>query len=114
MALILFGASAPARADAPSPDPDPWFGRDKGLHFAASFGLATGGYAIGAVAVDRRWVGVLMGTGISLTLGASKEALDAAGLGTPSWKDFAWDCLGTLLGVGVSVTFDAAIRGPHR
>jgi putative lipoprotein len=125
LALALLGVPRPALADPPSPsptpltggaltspDPDPWFGRDKALHFAGSFAISTGGYALGVATLDKRWVGLLFGGGISLSLGALKEGLDAAGLGTPSWRDFAWDCLGTMLGLGVSVTFDAALRGP--
>jgi uncharacterized protein YfiM (DUF2279 family) len=95
-----------------SPDPDPWFGRDKALHFGASFALASGGYALGVATTDSRWSGLAIGAGLALTLGATKEGLDAAGLGHPSWSDFAWDCLGTALGLGVSVAFDAALRGP--
>ncbi len=106
--------SAPALCDAPSPDPDPWWGRDKALHFSGSFALATGSYALGVATLDRRWVGLIFGTTFPLALGGLKEGLDAAGLGDPSWKDFAWDCIGTALGVGVSITFDAALRGPHR
>jgi putative lipoprotein len=106
--------SAPALCDAPSPDPDPWFGRDKALHFSGSFALATGSYALGVGTLDRRWIGLIFGLSFPLALGATKEGLDAAGLGTPSWKDFAWDCIGTVLGVGVSITFDAALRGPRR
>ncbi|MBM4360457.1 MAG: hypothetical protein FJ096_20310 [Deltaproteobacteria bacterium] len=95
-----------------SPDPDPWFGPDKALHFGASFALASGGYALGVATTESRWSGVLVGAGLALSVGAAKEGLDAAGLGVPSWRDFAWDCLGTALGLGVSVAFDAALRGP--
>lgn len=111
LALVL--AAAPAQAqEAPSPDPDPWFGVDKGLHAGATMGLSAGGYALGVATMDRRWAGLLLGGGIAITAGALKEGLDAAGLGTPSAKDFVWDLVGTALGLGLAVTFDAAIRGP--
>jgi putative lipoprotein len=97
----------------PTPDPDPWFGPDKALHFAGSFALASGGYALGVATTNERWVGVAMGGGIGFGVGALKEGLDATGLGDPSWRDYAWDCAGTLLGLGVSLAFDAALRGPN-
>ena len=98
-------------AQSVSPDPDPWFGTDKALHFGAGFGIGVGGYALGAAALENRWIGVGMGIGLAALIGGAKEGLDAAGLGQPSWKDFVWDVLGGTLGVGVSLTFDAALRG---
>ncbi len=114
MALALLSVCATAQGgelDA-DPDPDPWFGPDKALHFGAGFGLSVGGYALGVASFDSRWAGVALGAGIALGLGAAKEGLDAAGLGTPEWQDFVWDVVGTALGLGVAVTFDAALRGP--
>jgi putative lipoprotein len=95
-----------------TPEPDPWFGPDKALHFGVSFALASGGYALGVSTTDERWAGVLIGGGLALGLGATKEGLDAAGLGHPSWRDMAWNVVGVALGLGVSVAFDAALRGP--
>jgi putative lipoprotein len=105
--------SGNARADELSPDPDPWFGPDKALHFGAAFGISVAGYAGGVAAFDDRWSAVAFGSGIAIGLGAAKEGLDAAGLGQPSWKDFAWDVIGAALGIGVAVSFDAALRGPE-
>ena len=104
------GAASPCRAQ--NPDPDPWFGVDKALHVAAGAGLGGGGYAVGVLGFEERWAGVLFGAGLGLLAGAGKEGLDAAGLGVPSYKDFVWTALGTMLGIGVSITFDAALRGP--
>jgi len=115
LGVSLSMVSAPAKAQSvPSPeaDPDPWFGRDKLLHAGATFALSSGGYALGVATLDRRWAGLLMGGGISLVLGGLKEGLDAAGLGQASAKDLVWDVVGTALGLGVAVTFDAALRGP--
>jgi putative lipoprotein len=109
--LICVGWASPALADGPSPDPDPWFGPDKALHFGVAFGLSTAGYGIGVAAFDERWAGLLLGGGVTLGLAAAKEGFDAAGLGTPSGKDFLWGVVGTALGLGVSITFDAALRG---
>lgn len=111
LALLLLPAGA-ARADEPPADPDPWFGVDKALHFAAGAGLGGGGYGLGVLAFDERWAGVAFGAGLGLALAGLKEGLDAAGLGTPSYKDFIWGLLGTSLGVGVAIAFDAALRGP--
>ncbi len=110
--MMVAGGSSAARADTPSPDPDPWFGADKALHFGAGAGLSAGGYAAGIIGLDNRWGALAIGSGLALTAGAAKEGLDAAGLGQPSWRDFVWTVVGTALGVGVSVTFDAALRGP--
>jgi len=108
-ALTLSGSAA--AQPSPDPDPDPWFGTDKALHFGAGLGFSALGYGIGALAFDDRWAAVGLGTGLALAVGGAKEGLDAAGLGSPSWRDFVWVGVGAVLGVGVSVTFDAALRG---
>lgn len=110
-ALTPSAAHAQAAAE-PDPSADPFFGVDKVLHFSAGFGLAAVGYGIGVAALDDRWAGVALGGGLGVGLTGLKEGLDAGGLGTPSWKDFVWGLAGTALGLGVSVTFDAALRGP--
>jgi putative lipoprotein len=111
---LLCGAaltlSSPAEAQ-PSPDPDPWFGTDKALHFGAGLGFSAAGYGVGVAGFDDRWAGLALGAGLALTVGAAKEGIDAAGFGSPSWRDFAWVAVGTALGLGISVTFDAALRG---
>jgi putative lipoprotein len=109
-ALLLGPASAHAQSSGST---DPWFGADKALHFTAGFGLAVGGYTVGALTLDDRWAAAGLGATIAVGVGAAKEGLDAAGLGTPSWKDFTWDIIGTALGIGVSLAFDAALRGPN-
>jgi putative lipoprotein len=111
VALTLPCASL--RAEEPAGDSDPWFGPDKAAHFGVTFGLSAAGYGAGVAAFDERWAAITLGSSVALGLGALKEALDAAGLGQPSWKDIAWDVLGTALGIGVSLTFDAALRGPE-
>jgi putative lipoprotein len=112
------GTSGSAWAEPPPSEPagaaDAWFGPDKALHMGVSLALAAIGYGVGVWAFDERWAATCMGASVGLGLGATKEALDAAGLGEPSWQDFAWDVVGVTLGVGLSVTFDAALRGPER
>ncbi len=54
---------------------------------------------------------MLAAGGLSLTVGAGKELADLAGLGDPSWRDFAADVLGTILGVGLAWAIDLAVRG---
>ncbi|WP_437620445.1 hypothetical protein [Sorangium sp. So ce1151] len=87
---------------------DPWFGDDKARHFCASMVLASGGYALGALATDDIGGRIALGAAVALGAGLAKEALDAAGYGTPSFRDLVWDALGTSAGLGLSVWFDLA------
>ncbi len=89
-------------------DPDPWFGDDKARHFCASIALAGGGYALGALATDDTHARIALGAAVALGAGLAKEAFDAAGHGTPSFRDLAWDALGTSAGLALSVWFDLA------
>jgi putative lipoprotein len=108
-ALACACATRPARAE--DPDPDPWLGTDKALHFGISAGIAAGGYTAGAAAFEARYPALLVGGGVALAAGAGKELADMAGAGTPSWRDFAWDVAGTLVGLAVAWSADLAIRG---
>jgi putative lipoprotein len=110
-AAALLAVSAPALA-AP-PDPDPWFGRDKALHFSVSAGIAGLGYGTTALFTSDLRIRMAFGGGVAIAAGAGKELLDLTGLGDPSWKDFAWDVLGTVVGVGISIAIDTAVRGIH-
>ncbi|WP_437286096.1 hypothetical protein [Sorangium sp. So ce406] len=87
---------------------DPWFGDDKARHFCASIALAGGGYALGALATDDLRGRIALGAALALGAGLAKEAYDAAGHGTPSFRDLVWDALGTTAGLGLSVWFDLA------
>jgi putative lipoprotein len=106
--LGLLLHSSPASADA-----DPWFARDKALHFAGSTFIAGGAYA-SAAALDvpddgRLWVGGLTALGA----GAGKELWDLAGHGDPSWRDLAWDGLGTATGLVTAWWVDRWWRRHH-
>ncbi|MET0591830.1 MAG: hypothetical protein ABW133_03965 [Polyangiaceae bacterium] len=109
IALVL-GVAAPkvARADA---DPDPWFGRDKALHFAVAAGIAGTGYGVTTAFADDRWKALAVGGGAAVAAGALKEGIDAAGYGDPSWKDFAWDVAGAVVGVAVAWGVDVLVHG---
>ena len=95
-------------------DTDPWIARDKALHFDASAGLAAVGYAVSAGwLVDARWKAIAVGGGVALAAGAGKELLDATHVfgGDPSWKDFAWDALGTAAGLALAWGVDLLVGG---
>jgi putative lipoprotein len=107
LAAIL-GMSTPARAD----DPDPWFGRDKALHFSVSAAIAGTTYAITATQFEARYPPLVLGGGVALAAGIGKETADLLGLwGDPSWRDFAWDVAGTVVGLGIAWGLDLLIRG---
>ena len=110
-ALVLAGAAlllagGPARADE-----DRWLGRDKGLHAAASAAIAAGGYAASTPWIDSRAGRAAIGASLALAAGAGKEIWDAGREGgDPSWKDLAWDAIGTAVGVGLALLVDHAVR----
>jgi len=85
---------------------DAWFGRDKALHFGASAAITMIGYAGASAASDhrptRRAAAVLLG----LTAGVTKEVWDAFGAGDASWRDLAWDVIGTATGVAIAAGID--------
>ena len=110
-AAALLATTTPALA-AP-PDPDPWFGRDKALHFTLSAVIAGAGYGVSALYTNDLRIRMAFGGGVSVAAGAGKELLDLAGFGDPSWKDFAWDVIGAVVGVGISLSIDSAVRGLH-
>jgi putative lipoprotein len=102
--------SGPARAD----DADPWISRDKAFHFDVSAGIAAAGYGVSAAwLVDARWKALAIGGGVALAAGAGKEILDATGLfgGDPSWKDLAWDAMGTAVGLAIAWGVDLLLGG---
>jgi putative lipoprotein len=88
-------------------------GRDKALHFGASALISGTGYGVGTLLFERSRVEpALFGGGIALAVGAAKEGADALGLGDPSWKDFTWDVIGTVVGLAIALGIDVALR-PH-
>lgn len=103
-AAVLLGAGRRARGE------DRWLGRDKGLHAAASAAIAAAGYAASTPWIDAPAGRAAVGASLALTAGAAKEIWDARTGGDPSWKDFAWDAVGTAVGVGLALLVDRAAR----
>jgi putative lipoprotein len=92
-------------------DPDPFWGKDKALHFAVAGTLAGAGYGVTTAVTPDRWKAFAVGGGVAIGAGALKEGLDAAGLGDPSWKDFAWDVIGAACGLGIAWVIDVGVHG---
>jgi len=90
MTLLLGPA---ARAD------DPWFGPDKGQHFAAGALVAFGAAEGAALFTGSARARLGFGASAALLAGAGKELFDFFGHGDPSWRDLAWDALGAAAGV---------------
>jgi putative lipoprotein len=109
LASLATLTTAPRHARAA--DPDPWFGRDKALHFGVSTVLAAGAYGVMTTQFRARYPPLLIAGGFTLAIGAGKEGLDALGFGDPSWKDFTWDVIGTLVGLSAAWGLDLAFRG---
>ncbi|MCC6524377.1 MAG: hypothetical protein IT373_17085 [Polyangiaceae bacterium] len=116
---LALGRAAPGQAPAPPRTgvatlalgtDDPFSGDDKAQHFGLGFALGSLGYGLARLALDDIASAAGVSAGLVLGLGALKEGVDAAGLGTPSWKDWLWGAVGGSLGLGLAVTFDAALR----
>jgi putative lipoprotein len=100
--LVTILSPPPARAQ----EADPWFARDKALHFGVSAGITVGAYAGACLATDhrptRRAAAIIVGFGAGMT----KEVWDLFGPGDASWRDLAWDAIGTATGVLVAAGID--------
>lgn len=108
MACVVLGLGSPARAQEPRGD-DPWLGRDKLLHFGVSAGIAFGGYVVGAGLYDCRPERFALGGGLAMGAGIGKELWDLGPGGDPSWRDFAWDVIGTAAGLALAWALDVAL-----
>jgi putative lipoprotein len=91
---------------------DDWLGPDKALHFAASAGIAGAGTLGAALISDAPAVKLAVGCTLAILAGAGKELLDLAGLGNPSWRDFAWDVVGTFTGALTALLIDHLLLAP--
>jgi putative lipoprotein len=103
LALLFF--SKESAAD------DAWLGRDKFDHFVVSSSVAAETYLVAAAHVDARGWALVIAGGVSLALGGAKEGWDLLGHGDPSWRDVAWDVIGSTAGFGIAWGLDLAIRG---
>ncbi len=86
----------------------------RALHFGVSVALSAGGYAGSSLFLEKPWQRALAGSLFSLSVGAGKEGFDAVTGGDPSFKDFAWDAAGTLVGAGIAFSVDVAWLGEYR
>ncbi len=94
----------------PASGADSWFGRDKALHFGASFGLALVGYW-GASLVFRESSGrVTVGAAFAMSGGIAKEIADLHFHGDASFRDLAWDAAGTAAGTLAAWAIDRSMR----
>lgn len=106
--LLVWVAALGWPVSAQADSNDPWWGRDKALHLTVSAGLASGGYALGSLVLDRPWQRATAGAAFSLTLGIAKEIRDSMGYGQASYKDFVFDVAGTALGITLAYLVDWA------
>lgn len=107
--MVLLLAAATSRAQT---DPDPWIGPDKALHFSVSAALAGVAYGTTALFTENRPVRIGVSAGVAFGAGVFKELLDLTGSGDPSWKDLAWDAMGTAVGVVLSWVLDVFVITP--
>jgi putative lipoprotein len=105
-ALVML--ATPARAAGR----DPWLGRDKALHFAASFTIAGIGYAFASDVTSHRPARIATALGLALAAGLAKEGLDALGYGDPSVRDLAWDAIGSVTGTAAAWGIDLLFSPP--
>jgi putative lipoprotein len=78
---------------------DDWLGRDKALHFGATFLLASAGYAGGAAVTSEPTVRLGTGAAVAMGAGIAKEMYDRASGGDASLRDLTWDAIGTATGL---------------
>ena len=110
--LVVSGISMLCVAPSARADDDPWIARDKAQHFDVSMGIAAAGYALSTWKLtDSRGVALAIAGSVTLAIGAGKEGVDALGFGSPSWKDFAWDAIGTVAGLAIAWGVDLLLGG---
>ena len=54
---------------------------------------------------------LVIGGSVTIAIGAGKELYDMTGHGDPSWRDFTWDVIGTIVGLGLAWGVDMLVRG---
>jgi putative lipoprotein len=109
-AIAMTATAQPGRAD----DSDKWLAADKGVHFGVSAAIAGGTYGVSAPHFESRVAPLLIGAGVSVLAGVSKEVWDAAGNGTASWKDLTWDAIGIATGLVIAWGIDVLVRARPR
>ncbi len=109
-ALVVLIAAGVTGSPAVAAEGDPWLGRDKALHFGASFSLAAGGYALAVPFTEGPGARAAFGAGVAVAAGIGKEAWDASGHGDPSWRDVTWDLIGAASGIVIASAIDWIVR----
>jgi len=101
--LALLGASLCSTAGCgASVCKDAWLGPDKVSHFAAGFAIAAGTSTLAGHAGWAPAGSAALGLGVVAAAGAGKETADLKVSKTCwSWKDFAWDMIGGVVGTAV-------------
>jgi putative lipoprotein len=90
---------------------DSWVGADKALHLGLSAAIASAGYGVASLELDRPGR-FLVGGGVALGAGVAKELWDLSGHGDPSWKDLTADLVGTAVGLALAFAVDALLAQP--
>ena len=103
LALVVAGALV----SAPLFDTRELSGADKVLHASATCGVTLAGYGVASMAELPLALRIGAGVGAGMAAGLAKEALDLAGLGTPSVGDLVFDALGVGVGIGLSLAIDS-------
>ena len=103
-----------ALRSAPAAARDDWFGRDKALHFGATFALAGAGYAGGAAVSTEPVVRLGCGAMVAMGAGIAKEMYDRVSGGDPSLRDLTWDAIGTATGLLSAWLIDRYLIAGHR
>jgi uncharacterized protein YfiM (DUF2279 family) len=109
VAAAILGVSLFHGTPAVASESDPWLGPDKPKHFAATFVLASGGYAGASFFDERRGTRLLVGGSLAMGVGVAKELWDLSGHGDPSWRDLTWDAFGTAAGLLTSWLVDRVV-----
>jgi len=98
--FVVPGASAQAKT------PDEWWARDKAMHYSVSVMLAADSYNVASAYTEQPAMRALWGAALPLSAGLAKEIYDEAIGRALSWRDLAWDALGTATGTTVAWLFD--------
>lgn len=94
LALVVVAALA-----LPSPASAQLLRRDDRLHLGLSTLIAFGTYGVVALFDEREPLRVGVGAAVALAAGIAKELWDLSGRGDPSWRDLAFDVVGTGIGL---------------
>jgi uncharacterized protein YfiM (DUF2279 family) len=98
---------------AAQPERDPWIATDKALHLSAAAVISASGYAFGAEISEHAAPRFLVGAALGIAASAAKEVADVAGLGRPSWRDFAWSAAGAGVGLLVAWAIEQWLATPR-